>query len=71
MGKVSPVEMFPCPLCGQSFPGDMIEIHASECVGGIESAEGRQNFLFPVYDCNLLLLKPGVPFLGYTQCRSK
>ena len=42
MGKVSPVVMVPCPLCNDSFPVDMIEIHASECVGDIERDEGRQ-----------------------------
>ena len=33
--------MFPCPLCNQNFPADMIEIHASECVGDVEEEEGE------------------------------
>ena len=36
VGRISPVMMYPCPLCNQKFSHDIIQIHASECVGDIE-----------------------------------
>lgn len=43
VGRVSPAT-YPCPLCNQKFSEEIIEIHASECVGDIEEEEEHEAF---------------------------